>query len=704
MNSLSLKAKLAISFTVTAMITMLLGSVVFYSLIQSENDVAIVNVAGRQRMLSQAMSKSALGYSLVKNSLQSAKDQVSELNRYITKMRSTYATRVIGPAKKNGMPISMHPASDVEAALPFPATFTRLVDEKFATGGKLSVDIIAGDPINPKQGLQDGLDRAAFKALLANPDRIYSKAVEQKGKLYLRYYTADKAVVQSCVSCHSKKKAQTYKLGDMLGIRRFTLLFANDIAIGRSRLDPGMQEYKTALKIFTQTLHTFKVGGKYPADLKMTQYKTYAGSTDPEIQSRITTTESILKHFTTTVNQLTSASMGSREYWQAQHDVSTLANKLRQSSGVLTTLFGRVARTIQHTVWLVVTINILSTIMAFLLMFFYLRKSVLIPVEKMAQTASDIAQGDLSQQGSGHHRTDEIGLLSSALDQISGNLNVMIGRIAQASQGLVTTGSEINQATHQVTAGATQQSQQTEMVAEAANAMQVVSNDIAKNTTEAADAANRATQVAQQGGDVVRSSIEGMARITKSVAESAENIELLAQHSGKIDQIVSVINDIANQTNLLALNAAIEAARAGDMGRGFAVVADEVRQLANRTSEATNEITEMIHNIQERTQDAVRSMQEGQDEVTEGSELVAQTGMSLQQIVDVVEELTGQIQQIAVASHQQSVSMAEVTANIDSVSEVSKTARSQAQRSAQSCEEITGLANELQTMVHQFKI
>lgn len=703
MDSLSLKAKLAAVIISIILITASLGGLVFYSLNKSKVDSEVVNTAGRQRMLSQAMAKSVLSYSLAKNSLQAAEAQVSELNRYITKMRGTYAGMVIGPAKKEGIKISMHPEEEFDLAFPFPATFARIVGEKFAGGGSFSVDIINDDPVNPKQGLKDAADEEAFAILKADPTKLVFKEIEQDGNLYLRFYTADIAVVSACASCHIQIKHREFKVGDMLGIRRFSILFANDVAMGRARLDPSLDEYKTASAIFIQTLAAFKSGGEYPADLKMTAFKSYDGVDDPAMLAVIGDIEGALDDFNAAVTQLTSAKLGSDEYWQAQHQVPSLANKLRGLSDKLTTQFAARAQVNQSNVRLDVGIMVFVVIVAFIGLYLLVSTRILAQLGRVAKLATAIAQGDLTQHIDSS-RKDEIGDLYLALNQMAQNLNGMIGRIASTSQSLVTSGADISLATSKVTDGAELQSRQTEVVAVAANEMEIVSQDISRNTTEAADAAGQATKVAIEGGDVVQRSIEGMARISGSVSESAQSVEQLAKHSDQIGQIVSVIDDIANQTNLLALNAAIEAARAGDQGRGFAVVADEVRHLATRTTEATKEIAEMIRNIQSGTEAAVQSMQEGRAEVETGSALVAQTGKSLQEIVEVVEGLTDRIQQIATATQEQSMSMAEVTNNIGTVSQVAKTAQEQANLSSQSCTEITRLADDLQTMVGGFRL
>lgn len=703
MNALSLKRKLTIGVTVIVLVVVCLGITVFYSLEQSKDDSDIVNVAGRQRMLSQAMSKSVLGYSLAKNSLEATQAQVTQLNRYITKMRGTYAGMVIGPAKKAGMSISMHPEKEYGGALPFPATFARIVGEKFAAGGDFGVDIIAEDPINPVQGLKDAIDQEAFEFLTANNDQIFFKEVEQDNKLYLRYYTADNAVVEGCASCHTAMKGTPFKVGDMLGIRRFSIMFANNIVAGKARLNHNLEEYENAAAVFTQTLKALKSGGEYPTNLKMTEFSSYAGNDHPAVQANISKLEEVMTHFTSSVTKLTTTKIGSDEYWQAKHDVPNDANKLLQLSNQLTTQFSAIAHTNQNDVRWAVTIMVLTVIAAFIGLFLMISKTVLNPVEKITQIANNIAQGDLTQK-IGSNRQDEIGALSTALDQMSQNLNNMITKIANASQNLVQSSNEISSATQQVADGAVNQSQQTEVVAVSANEMEIVSQDISRNTTEAADAANQASHVAQESGNVVHQSVEGMTRISSSVAEAARNVELLAEHSDQIGKIVSVIDDIANQTNLLALNAAIEAARAGDQGRGFAVVADEVRHLATRTTDATKEIADMIRNIQNGTEAAVTSMHEGRTEVEAGSTLVSQTGQSLEQIVEVVEGLTDRIQQIATASQEQSVSMAEITSNITNISGVANTAKEQAQLSLRSSNDVAGLANEMQDMIHQFKI
>ncbi len=133
----------------------------------------------------------------------------------------------------------------------------------------------------------------------------------------------------------------------------------------------------------------------------------------------------------------------------------------------------------------------------------------------------------------------------------------------------------------------------------------------------------------------------------KAVERASRTVDLLGEYGQQIGDIVKVIDDIAGQTNLLALNAAIEAARAGEQGRGFAVVAENVRSLAERSSESTKEIADLIAKVQQGTREAVEAMAAGVKDVTEGREITTQAGHALESIIASVQQSAVQMQRIA---------------------------------------------------------
>lgn len=195
-----------------------------------------------------------------------------------------------------------------------------------------------------------------------------------------------------------------------------------------------------------------------------------------------------------------------------------------------------------------------------------------------------------------------------------------------------------------------------------------------------------------------------MRAIADSVSSTAKKVEELGKSSDQIGRIVGVINDIADQTNLLALNAAIEAARAGEQGRGFAVVADEVRKLAERTTIATKEIAEMIRSVQQETRTAVAAMEQGTKDVQDGVNTTARAGDSLKQIIQMSEEVGEMITHIATAATEQSTATEEIHKSMDQIAILVKESAVGAQQSAQACQDLSGLALDLQKLVSKFRL
>src|ERR1017187_7198881 len=176
---------------------------------------------------------------------------------------------------------------------------------------------------------------------------------------------------------------------------------------------------------------------------------------------------------------------------------------------------------------------------------------------------------------------------------------------------------------------------------------------VSEHCTRAAEASRRAAETAREGGTIVEKALTQMRSITESVAKTAKEMSELGRSTDQIGRIAGVIDDIADQTNLLALNAAIEAARAGEQGRGFAVVADEVRKLAERTANATNEISSMSGKIGEAASHALAGMDRVVKTTQQGVGDAETAQISIKSIQSSFCEVSSVIDDIAIALEEQ---------------------------------------------------
>jgi methyl-accepting chemotaxis protein len=324
-------------------------------------------------------------------------------------------------------------------------------------------------------------------------------------------------------------------------------------------------------------------------------------------------------------------------------------------------------------------------------------------LKKGVAVAEKLAQGDLSVTIEVESR-DETGQLMAAMRTMTENLRTIIGQVAGTATQVASAASQLHSTAERIATGAEEVAAQSGTVATAGEEMSATSGDIAQSCQMAATGALRASQSAQNGAGVVESTVTVMGQIAQKVQETARTVESLGARSDQIGDIIGTIEDIADQTNLLALNAAIEAARAGEQGRGFAVVADEVRALAERTTKATREISEMIKAIQSETKGAVAAMEQGVRQVESGTQEAAKSGVALRDILEQVNDVAMQVNQIATAAEQQTATTSEISSNMQQITEVVQLTSQGAQESATAAAQLSGHAEELQRLVRHFKI
>jgi methyl-accepting chemotaxis protein len=325
------------------------------------------------------------------------------------------------------------------------------------------------------------------------------------------------------------------------------------------------------------------------------------------------------------------------------------------------------------------------------------------PIETCVTVANRLAEGDLTVNVQVTSR-DETGVLMDAMKRMVENLRDMATKLTDLSSGVASASNQLRATSEQIATGAEEVASQTSTVATASEEMAATSNDIARNCHAAADSAGVAACATESGFAIVKHTVDGIRIRGEHTRENAKIISNLGDRSEQIGAIVGTIEDIADQTNLLALNAAIEAARAGEMGRGFAVVADEVRALAERTTKATKEISEMIRAIQQETRVAITSMEEGVKGTEQGATEAAQLETSLQQILEQVNDVTMQVSQIATAAEEQTATTGEVTTNIQQITDVVHQTSRGAEETASAATQLAQQATQLQQLVGRFKL
>lgn len=324
-------------------------------------------------------------------------------------------------------------------------------------------------------------------------------------------------------------------------------------------------------------------------------------------------------------------------------------------------------------------------------------------LRRISQVASAISNKDISHHCS-MESDDMIGEIINGFNMMAANLRDLIGEVANLSgsvnrdantiQGLMAGVRSRFEAQHQ-TVGSINSSTETlsDTVAE-----------ISSSAGQVSEAARNASNLAKSGGHIVQETIQGMSQINESVTLGSSAVDSLGRKSDEIGAIVAVINSIAEQTNLLALNAAIEAARAGEQGRGFAVVADEVRKLAEKTAQATKEISEMIQSVQHETRNAISTMQSGTEQVRGGVEKATEAGRALQEIVRSVEMVSEMIERIASGAESQNQMVSGVRDHVEEISRMVEEASEDTLSGERATTELVILSGKLDQVLKQFKL
>ncbi|MDX9718774.1 MAG: methyl-accepting chemotaxis protein, partial [Thauera sp.] len=284
----------------------------------------------------------------------------------------------------------------------------------------------------------------------------------------------------------------------------------------------------------------------------------------------------------------------------------------------------------------------------------------------------------------------------TAIRQMVGEISTKSGIVRETAEGISTSSGQVAEASHR-------QADSTSSMAAAIEELTVSINHISELARDTEQYSSSAAQLAQGGEARVAEAAREMALISEQTSAAAGMIRSLESRANEISKITEVIKEIAAQTNLLALNAAIEAARAGEQGRGFAVVADEVRKLAERTSAATEEISEMTGAIQGDTGSAVATMDRALPQVERGVELAHQAEQSLREIREGANTTLERIRDVALATQEQSAASTAIAQQVESIAQMVEETSASTEATAASANELDLIAKELGGLVSRFR-
>ena len=312
-----------------------------------------------------------------------------------------------------------------------------------------------------------------------------------------------------------------------------------------------------------------------------------------------------------------------------------------------------------------------------------LARTISRPISNLALVAAQVAEGDLTTDINVSSK-DEVGALAHAFGQMIDQMRNIVRDIMDRANMVASSSQQLNASSEETAANANEAAATMSQMSSTVQQVDASIQEVAAQSGKANEAAARGSQ----GMDRIIGQMQTIANSTSAVSVSVDDLN---KKSYEINQIVSLITDIADQTNLLALNAAIEAARAGDQGRGFAVVAEEVRKLAEESADAAQEINILINAIQLESKKAVGIMADSAKEVETGTEVINEVKEDFAEIIDSVEDVTSQIREVVSATEQMAKGMQNIAASTEEQTAAMEEVSASAEALGRLSEELNGL-------------
>ncbi|GAA0285807.1 methyl-accepting chemotaxis protein [Gracilibacillus halotolerans] len=374
---------------------------------------------------------------------------------------------------------------------------------------------------------------------------------------------------------------------------------------------------------------------------------------------------------------------------------------------------------------------IVSTTLSILIIVLLNRK-VSSSLSKVAELSNQIANGNLTAESLAYRGKDEIGILSTSMNQMKENLLTIILETGTVSETVHNQSKSMRQSATEVKNASEETSTTMQEIASGAELQANHSMNVAKKMKEFTEEVREVHELgeninsstlevldqAMNGKEMMDDSVIQMNRIYQLVGNTVTEVQQLNQQSQEISRHVQVIQEIADQTNLLALNAAIEAARAGEEGKGFAVVAEEVKKLAGVVAESSTDIKHLAKTIQDGTYAVTESLEEGYTEVANGTKQVKQTGETFETIHRSIRYMVDNIQTVVQSLTHITSSTKTMDEWMEEIASISETSATQIEETAASTQQVTSamenvshhaielsqLSEGLNRLVQQFKM